>query len=187
MEYPQKKYLLTANGIDMQKTLKTRMNPWVSITIIIISLIYMQSTAQEMPPRPISLSGGTINLSFGAFSHGNNGGTVTISPTGVRTATGDIILLTLGYLYFPALFELEGLPGTIVHYLAGPDATLTGSNGGSLTLQVGESYPGDPIIINVAPPGRMQIHIGGTLIVGNALANPAGHYNGSYSVMFIQE
>jgi hypothetical protein len=101
--------------------------------------------------------------------------------------TGDIILLNLGYLYFPALFELEGLPGTIVHYLAGPDATLTGSNGGYLTLQVGESYPGDPIIINVAPPGKMQIYIGGTIIVGNTLANPPGQYSGFFDVMFLQE
>jgi len=39
----------------------------------------------------------------------------------------------------------------------------------------------------VAPPVRMQIRVGGILIVGNPLANPAGNYSGSFMVMFIQE
>jgi hypothetical protein len=148
--------------------------------------IPLKTTAQEMPPRPLGLYV-SQNLSFGAFSQGVTGGTVTISPLGSRSSTGDVILVDMGYLYFPAIFELEGNPGTIVHFLAGPDTQLTGSNGGSLTLQVGPSYPGDPIIINVAPPGRMQIRVGGTLIVGNAIANPPGQYNGFFLVTFIQE
>jgi hypothetical protein len=112
---------------------------------------------------------------------------VVIYTSGSRSATGDIILVNLGYLFFPAIFELEGNPGSIVHYLAGPDATLTGSNGGSLTLHVGESDPGDPIIINVAPPGQIQIRVGGTLVVGIPLDNPPGSYSGSFMVTFIQE
>lgn len=149
-------------------------------------LSHFQSTAQEMPPRPIGVSI-MQNLSFGALYQGLSGGTVIISTSGSRSATGDIILVNLGYLYFPAIFGLEGNPGSIVHFLAGTDATLTGSNGGFLTIHVGDSDPGDPIIINVSPPGRMQIRVGGTLVVGNALANPPGHYNGFFSVMFIQE
>jgi hypothetical protein len=139
-----------------------------------------------MPPRPLGLSL-KQNLSFGGFSTGLTGGIVVIYTSGSRSATGDIILVNLGYLFFPAIFELEGNPGSIVHYLAGPDATLTGSNGGSLTLHVGESDPGDPIIINVAPPGQIQIRVGGTLVVGIPLDNPPGSYSGSFMVTFIQE
>jgi hypothetical protein len=186
MEYPQKKYLLTANGIDMQKTLKTRMNPRVFITIIIISLIYMQSTAQEMPPRPVSVSV-LRSLSFGAFSNGISGGSVTISPLGMRYSMGSIILIDMGYLYYPAIFGVVGNPGTILHILNGPDETLTGSNGGTLLLQIGESNPGDPIIINVAPPSIMEIRIGGALIVGTPMANPPGLYNGSFTLILVQE
>jgi hypothetical protein len=160
------------------------------IILLLICLLavfcHIKTIAQEMPPRPI---GGSVtqNLNFGAFSQGLTGGTITISPNGSRSSTGDIILVNMGYLYFPALFALEGNPGTIIHFLAGPDAILTGNNGGSLTLQVGDSFPGDPIIINVVPPAQMQIFVGGTLIVGNTLANPPGHYSGFFSVMFIQE
>jgi len=161
-------------------------NLCVFIAILFLHLIYFQSNAQEMPPRPIAVYF-MQNLSFGAFYQGVTGGTVIIYTSGSRSATGDIILVNLGYLYFPAIFQLEGNLGSIVHFLAGPDATLNGSNGGSLTLHIGDSYPGDPIIINTSPPGRMQIRVGGTLGVGNPLANPAGNYSGSFMVMFIQE
>ena len=157
-----------------------------SIVTLILMMSNLWTYAQEMPPRPVGVSF-VQDLSFGAFAPGNNGGTVMVTHNGMRIATGDIILLNLGFLYFPALFELEGLPGTIVHYLAGPDATLTGNNGGFLTLQIGESYPGDPIIINVSPPGKMQVYVGGTIIVGNIFANPSGQYSGYFDVMFIQE
>lgn len=139
-----------------------------------------------MPPRPVSVSLNQ-NLSFGAFYPGASGGTVTVLSNGVRLSTGSVILVSQGYLYFPAIFLLEGNPGTIIHLLNGPEGTLLGSNGGSMTLQLGEASLGDPIIINSAPPNNMQIRIGGTLVVGNQLANPPGFYNGSFSLMFIQE
>jgi hypothetical protein len=142
--------------------------------------------AQEMPPRPVGL-GIIQNLAFGAFSLGGTGGAVTITPYGSRIGTGGVILIGLGYAYFPAIFTLEGNPGTIMHPLNGPDAILYGSNGGTLTMHLGDSFPGDPIILNVAPPGQMQIFVGGTLLVGSAASNPPGYYTGSFSIMFIQE
>ena len=110
-----------------------------------------------------------------------------VLSNGARFSTGSVILVNQGYLYYPAIFLLEGNPGTIVHLLNGPDALLVGSNGGTMTLQLGEATPGDPIIVNVNPPGTMQIRIGGTLVVGNQMSNPAGFYNGPFSLMFIQE
>jgi hypothetical protein len=157
-----------------------------SLAIFLAFSSHFQTNAQEMPPRPIGVYA-LQTLNFGAFSTGITGGTVIITPLGSRSATADIILVSLGYLYFPAIFELEGNPGSIVHFLAGPDVTLTGSNGGSLTLIIGDSDAGDPIIINTAPPGRMQIRVGGTLFVGSPSANPAGSYTGSFLVTFIQE
>jgi hypothetical protein len=159
----------------------------VSLVILMPGFFYVVTArAQEMPPRPVEV-GFVQNLNFGAFSLGPTGGTVTISPYGIRTSTGDIILVTLGYLYYPAIFTLEGNPGTIVHFLAGSTAVLTGSNGGFLMLALGASNLGDPIIINTAPPGQMEVRVGGTLIVGTPLANPPGTYSGTFMVMFIQE
>ncbi len=163
----------------------------VILKFFVLALLHLlflpgASIAQEMPPKPVSLYFNQ-NLSFGAFSPGSSGGTVTVNSNGVRFATGTVILVSQGYLFFPAIFELEGNPGTITHFLAGPDATLTGSGGGTMTLHLGDVTPADPIIINVAPPGRIQIRIGGTLTVGGQAANPPGFYNGYFTIMIIQE
>lgn len=155
-------------------------------TGLLLMAFPIRGLSQEMPPRPVALYF-YQNLSFGAFSPGFSGGTVTVNSAGARFSTGTVVLVSMGYLYFPAIFLLEGNPGTIVHLLNGPDALLTGSNGGSMTLHLGDSTPGDPIIINAAPPDNMQVMLGGTLVVGNMQANPGGFYTGSFSLMFIQE
>lgn len=156
------------------------------LTVFIFLTVHLEIAAQEMPPRPVAASL-IQNLGFGAFSPGLSGGSVIVTPNGVRFATGSVVLVGQGYLYFPAIFGIEGNPGTILHLLNGPDETLVGSNGGSMLLHLGEAIPGDPIIISVALPGIMQIRLGGTLSVGNTLSNPAGFYNGMFSLMFIQE
>lgn len=127
------------------------------------------------------------HMSFGAFSSSNNGGTVTISNTGSRSVTGDVIALNLGIAYLQAIFEVEAVPGTIVSITNGPAAVLTGSNGGSMSMQIGNADPQSPFITTVAPPGRTQIKIGGTLTVGDAVASPAGSYSGTFFVTFNNE
>ena len=157
----------------------------LSFTGLIIFLVQNQVNAQEMPPRPVAVSL-IQNLSFGGLTQGLTTGTITITAPGMRYATGSVILVGLGILYYPAICGLQGNPGTIMHPY-GPDATLTGSNGGSITFHFHDSSPTDPIIINVAPPGTMQVRVGGTLDIGYPAANPPGHYTGSFQVMFIQE
>jgi len=161
--------------------------PWYFILAeFVLLMMSTHSIAQEMPPRPISVA---LNrsLNFGAFSQSVSGGTVTVDPSGVRNSSGDIVLVNMGFLYYPAVFELEGNPGTVVHFMAGPPATLTGSNGGSMTMTLGESEPMSPFILSTSQNGVLQVTIGGTLEVGSPLANPAGGYSGTFIVMFIQE
>jgi hypothetical protein len=126
-------------------------------------------------------------MSFGAFAPGSGGGTVILSPTGIRSATGTVLPLNLGYSYFQAIFEIEGPPGTIISISNGPDAILTGSNGGTMSLQLGSSYPLAPFSNNIAPPGRTQINIGGTLTVANTSTTFNGSYTGTFYVTFNQE
>jgi len=88
---------------------------------IVIILLFAGSTvlnAQEDPPRPPSISV-TTNLSFGAFYHGASGGTVTISPAGIRTATGDIVLLGMGYPYSPSRYNIYSNAVQLSAYLTG--------------------------------------------------------------------
>lgn len=142
--------------------------------------------AQEMPPRPVSLSY-VQPLAFGAFSIASGGGTVSIYTSGIRTATGGLVLMGMGYPFYPAIFNMEGNLGTVVHPMLGANTTLTGTNGGTLLLQLDLTDPADPIIINVQPPGQIPVKISGTLYVGPYSSNPAGFYTGTFSIMFIQE
>jgi len=158
--------------------------------IVSVSLCFFmlqtRLSAQEEPPRPMSLS--TFqDLSFGAFITGYMGGTVIIYPDGTRSVTGDIITVFQGYQHHPAIFEVEANPGVVISIMNGPDITLNGSNGGTLTLHLGGSIPESPFVNTLRPPFRTQVRIGGTLIVGNMLDNPAGEYSGTFSVTFIQE
>jgi len=126
----------------------------------------------------------TQNLAFGAMYHGNTGGTIAVANNGSRTVTGDVVALNLGVQYYNAIFEIEAPPGSIISILNGPDATLTGSNGGTMTLQIGSSFPASPFSTTLSPPSRTQVNIGGTLTVGNNAATPPGIYTGTFYVTF---
>jgi hypothetical protein len=153
--------------------------------ITVLLLADLSLYAQEMPPRPISITTSLVqNLSFGTFCPFSSGGTVIISSSGSRSASGNIILLASSFS--TALFYVEANPGTLVSILNGPDVTLNGSNGGSMILHIGNSNPVSPFVIMAAPPIQ-TVQIGGTLTAGSLLANPPGSYSGFLSVTFIQE
>ena len=100
--------------------------------ILVLVFICFSANAQEDPPRPLKVT--TFqNLSFGAFIQGNTGGQVIIDPQGNRSFTGDLIPVYLGYQYYPAIFETEAIPGSIITILNGPNITLAGNHGGTLT------------------------------------------------------
>jgi hypothetical protein len=135
------------------------------------------------------------DLRFGAFVNGGSGGSVTISPGGTRTPSGDIYLMNMEQ-YHAAIFEVEALPGNIIHVDL-PIATfpLTGSNGGELELQITEFLPENNIpIINsntfintLNPSGRTKVLVGGKLTIGNPTQDPSGNYIGTFHVTFMQE
>ena len=132
--------------------------------IILLMLGQVNVNAQPQPPRPIRLY--TIqSMNFGAFYQGFSGGTAIIYANGSRSSTGDVHLLMLGFSF----------------------VNLSGSNGGSMKLHIGDAFPASPFITSVAPSGRTQVSIGGILTVANPGANPVGAYNGSFTVIFNQQ
>ncbi len=144
--------------------------------------------AQQPPPRPISVSWNpSQGLRFGAFFATSSGGTVIVSPAGVRTSTGSVILAGLGFAYGAASFDIVAMPGTQITLLNGPDVTLTGSAGGTVTLHVGTSSPSSPFVTTANPPASNTINIGGTLTVGSSVSSPPGSYTGSFYITFFQE
>lgn len=142
----------------------------------------------SLPGDPGGISVYTVqNMSFGSFSTGSNGGTVIISTNGTRSVTGDLVPLNMGTLYFQAIFDIDAPLGSIVSILNGPDVTLTGNNGGTMSLRIGSSDPSSPFITTVSQPARTQASIGGTLTVGSPAANPSGTYTGTFYITFNQE
>ena len=161
--------------------------PTLCGTVFLLCCFFL-AAAQPPPPRPITVYVNPAQgLIFGAFFQGPSGGTVIVYPDGSRSVTGSLIQANLGYSFSPAIFEVDANLGTVISIMNGPDVTLTGSNGGSIGLHIGTASTGSLFTTTVAPPGRTQVRIGGTLIVGNPLANPSGSYSGTFSVTFIQQ
>lgn len=155
--------------------------------ILFLLLLPAALSAQELPPRPVEVTTTGQTLSFGVFTMGASGGTVTVTPGGIRTSTGDVILLNLGFSYSSALLEITANPGSVISILKGPDEVLPGSNGGSMTLTIGDTSPVSPFVTSAIPPLTTPFYVGGTLTVGNILANPAGNYSGTFDIIFNQE
>jgi hypothetical protein len=157
----------------------------VATGVAILSSLFAKG--QEDPPIPINVYVSTAQgLNFGAFYPGSAGGNVIVYPTGLRSVTGDVVEVSAGYSYTPAMYEIEANPGTLITIL-GSVTTLTGSNGGSMTLTTGDADPALPLITTAIPPARTLLNLGGTLSVNNMLANPPGFYSGIFQVTFIQE
>lgn len=154
--------------------------------LVFMITLYGSAKAQEQPPKPIKVEVRTSqHLSFGTFIQAGNYGTVTVSPNGVRSATGDIILPMMSSVITPALFDVKAIPGTIITIQPIPDASLTTSNGVTpLTLHFDSFSYQSPFITTGI---NTEVRIGGTLIVNSLLANPAGDYSGTFEVTFIQE
>jgi hypothetical protein len=157
------------------------------IPVVLMFSVSPELKAQEPPPRPIRIDVTAQGLSFGAFYHGAVGGTVVILPSGSRSATGDVVLLGLGYPFSAALFQVHANPGTVISILNGPDAVLTGIPSGTMTLHIGSSNPSSPFVSNVNFNIGIPLYIGGTLTVGNSAANPPGSYTGTFDITLVRE
>lgn len=120
-------------------------------------------------------------LAFGSFCQLNdNGGTATVSNAGVRSSTGDIILLSSTFFY--SIFTITtDHPSPVEVNIDQPVAILSGSNGGSISLQLDQALPFSPSVSSGSPA---EVYIGGTLTLGPQASNPPGHYTGDVLVTF---
>ena len=155
------------------------------ITSLMILLFSWIAYGQEPPPRPLEITE-TQQLSFGVFTLSGAGGTVIIYSDGSRGATGSVIPLTLNPVHATARFELVANPGTIISLMGWPASTLTNGTQ-TMSFTIDSTLPVLPYVINTVPPNGTTLNLGGTLTVGNILANPAGSYSGTYNITFVQE
>ena len=165
---------------------KNFQNLRISGLLIIVLGLLLNGTvkAQEKPPRPIKVTT-YQNLSFGSIILGFSGGTVTMSPTGIRSVTGDLILPSLGSQGSEAIFEIKSPPGSLVTLVLGNTTLTNGAH--SMNLSIGPTDPISPFITSRQQGQATLLHVGGTLSIGNESQNPAGNYTGIFTVTFIQQ
>ena len=149
----------------------------------------MHSFAQpDLPQRSLTVTA-TQAIHFGTLCvTGGAGGTVTVGYDGTRTSTGNIALLSIAPTAQPAIFEIKLCQGRNVIITFSATTTLTGSNGGSLTLDIGpteKGINGASFTTNSDCNFITPLRVGGTLhIPGTAIP---GTYTGSFDITFNQE
>ena len=158
---------------------------FISLTIVILLFFTKEVIAQEPPPRPVVVTPTAQGLCFGAFTYALTTGTVTVTPASSRSATGVVLLNFV--IPTAALFNVVANAGTLITIVNGPDAVLTGSGGGTMTLHIGASSPASPFVLTKVYPDPTLLYIGGTLTVGNSVSNPPGTYTGTFYLTFSQD
>ncbi|HEX2974924.1 MAG TPA: DUF4402 domain-containing protein [Bacteroidales bacterium] len=163
---------------------------------LLLAILFLFSAdvlvAQPPPPKKVTITATAQGLSFGAFTHGPAGGTVSVNASGTRSSSGSVILLGMGYSFTPALFNLTGSAGTSVNITLGPDVSLTGSSGGSMTLHLVDINSATPATLQQISPTVLllratttaQFRVGGSLVVGSSASNPPGSYSGTFTIIF---
>ena len=118
-------------------------------------------------------------ISFGAFaSTGNGSGSITISPLGMRTISGNVAMLN-GNEPQAAEFEILGQPDQEITLFLPERVTLSKISGGSSMTSSGLTVsPSQPVKLDAA--GRVRIKVGGTLRVSGF--TQAGPYNGYFDI-----
>lgn len=123
-------------------------------------------------------------LNFGRFSPETQGGKIILTPDGVRSVQGTVVLA--GGTHSAASFYVSGqYEATFTIALpAGPEILTNLQN--EKTMMVGDwhSSPEAGIGIGKLVGGATTVYIGATLTVGDMNANPVGMYAGTFSVTF---
>ena len=155
---------------------------------LILTLFSLSAMAQENPPIPIQVEVRTSqNLNFGSFTVGTGVGTVTVNSDGIRSNNGDTFLLNMGTTPSAALFDLTANPGTIIQINAPTNVALTGTDGGTIYLDINSFSSGQTFITTANPPSVNEVFVGGTLRIDNGSSAEPGKYNGNFTLTFIHQ
>jgi Domain of unknown function (DUF4402) len=126
----------------------------------------------------------TAQLNFGRFSPETQGGKIIMTPDGVRTAQGTVVLG--GGTHNSASFYITGqYEATFSITLPSGPAILTNTqNNKTMEVTDWSSYPAPGIGVGKLVGGSMTVRVGAVLNVGDFNANPVGFYAGIYAITF---
>ena len=126
----------------------------------------------------------TAQLNFGRFSPETQGGKVVLSPDGVRTTQGSVILG--GGSHTSASFYLTGEPDAAFSITLPPGPAILTNTLNARTMQVSDwqSYPAAGIGAGKLTGGSVTVKVGAVLNVSDINANPVGIYADTYAITF---
>lgn len=143
--------------------------------LLLCSLIAMAGAGASAVQAQVAVES-TQPLGFGSFAAGN--GSVSISPTGVRTSTGEVVALS-AHPGQPAQFVVTGDPSMTYAITLPADGTVALSNG--TTNMPVNGFVSDPAGSGVlSGSGSQVLSVGATL--GVSAGQPPGSYSGSFNV-----
>jgi hypothetical protein len=159
------------------------------LATVFFLFICIPNAQPTLPNRTITITA-TQPLHFGTFTlvGGMGGGTVSVGYDGSRNATGSIFLSALAPSAQPAIFDVKLCQGRNVTITFAPTTILTGSNGGSFTLDIGPTergVSGSQFPVENNCDFVTTLRVGGTLHVPGS--SPPGVYSGSFEITFEQE
>lgn len=167
-----------------------------ALFVLFNSILEGQNNAP--PPLPQRIATATVisELSFGdiTLESISTGGTVSVTPTGVRNYSGSVVLMNLGLSAFPAELAFKLCPGRSIKVLYDPIYTL--SNGThSMNFAIDDIQIGTTTITNsgqsfTSNKGCNDTHVikvGATLTVGPLASNSRGLYTGEFEITLAQE
>lgn len=173
----------------MNKYIKQIAVVLVTLVILVASATRVQAQASvtaSMFAEVIAALTATENsqMSFGKFSPETNGGEIHLSPQGIRSITGNVVLSGGGHS--AGSFVITGEDQATFTITLPSDNSILTSNIGTKTMLVKdwESIPAAGIGAGVLTGGSLEVKIGATLVVGSMLDNPVGYYTGTYVITF---
>lgn len=144
----------------------------------------VETTATSTVIAPITITN-PVNLDFGRFIAGTAVGTVIVDTDGGRTATGDVVLPTVGPTPTAAQFLVTGGSDATytISWTGGTTLTNTGVGVETMAMAMTSNLTGaagattNVMTGTLSPEGTQTIHMGGTLSVG--ADQVAGTYEGA--------
>jgi len=126
----------------------------------------------------------TSQLNFGKFSPEVQGGQVHVTPDGIRTTSGSVILS--GGFAKSGIFYITGAPDAMfsIQLPAGPIVLTHQNSNKTMMVNNWVSYPQAGTGTGKLTNGQQFVYLGATLNVGSLIDNPAGLYSGVYMLTF---
>ena len=120
----------------------------------------------------------TVQLNFGRFYPEAGGGSITLSPEGIRMAYGNVKLLDGPYSQ--GVFTIAGSENNSLNIMLPTTPQLLYHNNSINTISLDQwTY-----YIPKTTSGDVYVNIGATLNFGPLESNPPGLYTGTYQIIF---